>query len=97
MIKNPKISRIVFIIKIKLPADKFSEMAPKITEIPLTPPVEKLFGSLKKYIPAVVSKVPIVIIKKIFIFSFKLNTTIPSIFIIINLYLQYVKHFLCDI
>ena len=43
---------------------------PKTVDIPLTPPVEKPFGILKKYTPIVVRTTPIVIMANVFSFSF---------------------------
>ena len=60
-----------FIISIISPELKCGKIAPKITEIPLTPPVEKLFGNLKKYIPSAIRTVPKVMIINSLIFLYR--------------------------
>ncbi len=65
--KKPTKSSAMFIIRTYVPAEMFGDIAPSITDIPLTPPVEKLFGNLKKYTPIATRSVPNVMVKNSFI------------------------------
>jgi hypothetical protein len=58
---KPAISRITSVISTKVPEDISGTTLPNIRESPDIPPVVKLLGNLKKYIPAAARMVPKVI------------------------------------
>ena len=59
---KPTPSSSVLMMSMKMLGVKISEgiILPRISERPLTPPVEKLLGNLKKYVPTEVMRMPAV-------------------------------------